>query len=107
MLRAILIFFLAGCAEIGGGYLIWQWLRAGASGWLGLIGGLVLFFYGVIATWQSFPDFGRVYAVYGGIFIAMSLLWGWWIDRKMPDLYDLIGCLICLIGVAVIIWPRS
>lgn len=62
MIKAIFLFILAGLAEIGGGYLIWQWLREGASSWLGLLGGIALVLYGVIATWQSFPDFGRVYA---------------------------------------------
>ncbi|RYL93453.1 YnfA family protein [Sporolactobacillus sp. THM7-4] len=107
MVKAMILFIMAGCAEIGGGYLIWQWLRAGSSGWLGLIGGLLLFSYGIIAAWQVFPSFGRVYAAYGGIFIVMSLLWGWWIDRKNPDINDLIGGLICLIGATVIIWPRG
>lgn len=107
MFRALLLFFLAGCLEIGGGYLIWQWLRAGLPVWLGLFGGLALALYGVVATWQAFPNFGRVYAAYGGIFIVMSLLWGWWIDGKMPDVRDFIGGLICLAGVLVIIWPRT
>ncbi|MDM5436210.1 YnfA family protein [Bacillus hominis] len=107
MIQAIFIFLLAGLAEIGGGYLIWQWLREGSSGWLGLIGGIALALYGVIATWQVFPSFGRVYAAYGGVFIVMSLFWGWWVDKKTPDTYDWIGGLICLIGVSVILWPRS
>jgi small multidrug resistance family-3 protein len=107
MIKAIFLFILAGLAEIGGGYLIWQWLREGASSWLGLLGGIALVLYGIIATWQSFPDFGRVYAAYGGIFIVLSLFWGWWVDKKMPDIYDWIGGLVCLIGVAVMLWPRS
>ncbi|WP_394221821.1 YnfA family protein [Priestia aryabhattai] len=107
MIKAIFSFILAGLAEIGGGYLIWQWLREGASSWLGLLGGIALVLYGVIATWQSFPDFGRVYAAYGGIFIVLSLFWAWWVDKKMPDTYDWIGGFVCLIGVAVMLWPRS
>ncbi|OYD06868.1 YnfA family protein [Paludifilum halophilum] len=108
MWKAIGLFFLAGVAEIGGGYLVWLWLREGKSATWGLIGGLVLFLYGVIATFQAFPSFSRVYAAYGGVFILLSILWGWGIDQKSPDQYDWIGAGICLIGVAIMLWaPRN
>ncbi|SFJ88096.1 YnfA family protein [Thermoflavimicrobium dichotomicum] len=108
MLQAILLFLLAGLAEIGGGYLIWLWLREGKSNYLGLLGGAALALYGIIATWQSFPSFGRVYAAYGGIFIVLSVLWGWGVDKKTPDFYDWIGAAICLIGVGIMLWaPRN
>lgn len=107
--KSIGLFLLAGLCEIGGGYLVWQWLREGKSIWVGLIGGMVLVLYGVIPTFQpAMFNFGRVYAAYGGVFIVLSLLWGWKIDGKTPDTPDLIGGLICLIGVAVIMyWPRG
>jgi small multidrug resistance family-3 protein len=108
MIQAVFLFFLAGLAEIGGGYMIWLWLREGKPFYWGLIGGLTLSFYGIIATFQSFPSFGRVYAAYGGVFIVMSVLWGWLIDKKTPDFYDWIGAGICLIGMSVMLWgPRS
>ncbi|SFI81747.1 small multidrug resistance family-3 protein [Thermoflavimicrobium dichotomicum] len=103
----LLWFLLAGLAEIGGGYLVWLWLREGKPWYLGALGGVSLFFYGIIATFQSFPSFGRVYAAYGGVFIVLSVLWGWGIDKKTPDLYDWIGASICLIGVIVMLIPRS
>jgi len=57
---------------------------------------------------QAEIAFGRVYAAYGGVVVILSMLWGWGIDRKTPDLYDGLGAGICLIGVAVIIWsPRG
>ena len=107
--RSVLLFFLAGLCEIGGGYLVWLWLREGRSVWLGLIGGIVLVLYGVIPTLQPTAfNFGRVYAAYGGVFTVLSLLWGWKIDGKTPDTFDLIGAAICLVGVAVIMyWPRG
>ncbi|TYR78820.1 YnfA family protein [Priestia megaterium] len=105
MSKAIFIFLLAGVAEIGGGYLIWQWIREGASMWLGFMSGAALVLYGILITWQAFPKFGRVYAVYGGVFIIVSLLW-WWVDKKNPAIYDWLSGLICLIGV-VILWPRN
>ena len=108
MLKAIVLFVLAGIAEIGGGYLIWQWLREDKSALLGLLGGIALVLYGIIATWQAFPSFGRVYAAYGGVFIVLSVLWGWGIDKKTPDLYDWVGAAICIIGVSVMLLaPRS
>jgi small multidrug resistance family-3 protein len=108
MIYAIVLFILAGIAEIGGGYLIWQWLREGKPYYWGIIGGVVLALYGVIATFQKFPSFGRVYAAYGGVFIVLSILWGWGVDKKTPDLYDWIGAVICLVGVSVILFaPRQ
>jgi len=101
----IFIFLLAGLAEIGGGYLIWLWLREGKPLYFGLSGAIALALYGVIATFQSFPSFGRVYAAYGGVFIILSVLWGWGIDKQTPDKYDWIGAGVCLIGVAVMLLP--
>lgn len=108
MVRAAVLFVLAGLAEIGGGYLVWLWLREGKPCWYGIVGAVILFLYGIIPTMQSFPDFGRIYAAYGGVFIVLSLLWGWGIDRKTPDLYDGIGAAICLVGIYLILWgPRN
>ena len=107
MIYTILLFILAGLAEIGGGYLIWLWLREGSPFWYGIIGGIILVLYGIIPTLQNFPTFGRVYAAYGGVFIILSVLWGWGVDKKAPDPYDWIGAVICLIGVSVMLWgPR-
>lgn len=108
MIKSILLFIFAGLAEIGGGYLVWLWLREAKPMWFGLTGGLTLVLYGIIPTWQSFPTFGRVYAAYGGVFIVMAILWGWGVDKKTPDLYDWNGAVICIFGVAVMLWaPRS
>ncbi len=104
----IALFLFAGIAEIGGGYLIWLWLREGKPFYWGIFGGVALALYGVIATFQTFPSFGRVYAAYGGVFIILSVLWGWGIDKKTPDLYDWVGAGICLVGVSVMLFaPRQ
>ncbi|GEN52176.1 MULTISPECIES: YnfA family protein [Halobacillus] len=108
MIQPFVLFLLAGLAEIGGGYLIWLSIREGKPLSWGIAGGLTLALYGVIATFQSFPSFGRVYAAYGGVFIILSVLWGWGVDRKTPDLYDWIGAGICMIGVCVMLFaPRQ
>ncbi|GGA48796.1 YnfA family protein [Paenibacillus physcomitrellae] len=106
-MKAAVLFVLAGLAEIGGGYLIWLWLRDGKSPLYGLFGAVLLISYGIVATMQSFSSFGRVYAAYGGIFIVLSFLWGWWVDRKNPDAYDWAGMIICLIGALVMLAPRK
>ena len=107
ILYSIAFFVLAGLCEIGGGYLIWQWLREGKSWWLGLSGGIILVLYGIIATWQP-ANFGRVYAAYGGIFIMLAILWGWKVDSITPDKFDITGGVIALIGMGIIMYaPRS
>ena len=107
MLRSLALFLAAGLCEIGGGYLVWLWLRDGRAPLWGALGGAVLVLYGVVPTLQPAP-FGRVYAAYGGVFVVLSILWGWLVARKAPDRFDVLGGLVCLAGVAVIMyWPRS
>lgn len=106
--RALLLFTLAGLAEIGGGWLVWQWLRESRPWPLGLVGAAVLVSYGVIATFQADPHFGRVYAAYGGIFVVMALAWGYFVDGFRPDRWDIIGAAVCLVGVLIISFgPRG
>ena len=106
IVTTLAVFFLAALLEIGGGYLVWKWLREHKGKIFGLIGGLVLFVYGIIPTLQP-AEFGRVYATYGGIFVVSSVLWGYWVDKKKPDRFEIIGSIIVLIGVAVIFYfPR-
>ncbi len=105
-IKSILYFILAGLFEIGGGYLVWLWLREGKPISYAVTGGIILFLYGVIPTLQP-SNFGRVYAAYGGVFIVLSIIWGWKIDKVTPDRFDLIGGLVALIGVCIIMyWPR-
>ena len=105
--KSITLFILAGLCEIGGGYLIWLWLREGKSVLIGILGGVILLLYGIIPTLQP-ANFGRVYAAYGGVFVFMSILWGWKIDKTNPDRYDIIGGIVCLIGVFIIMYgPRD
>jgi len=106
ILRSILLFILAGFCEIGGGYLVWLWLKEDKSLWYGILGGAILVLYGVVATLQT-SNFARVYATYGGFFIVMSLLWAMKFDHFSPDKYDIIGAAIALTGVCIIYYtPR-
>ncbi|MCC4767849.1 YnfA family protein [Methanosarcina sp. DH1] len=104
--ESLVLFFLAALFEIGGGYLVWLWLRENKRAVFGLLGGLTLAIYGIIPTFQP-AHFGRVYAAYGGIFIVSSLIWGALIDKKNPDKYEIIGALIALAGVLIMFYiPR-
>jgi|SRR5664280_1846767 len=106
-LKSIFLFVLAGLCEIGGGYLIWLWLREGKGWEFAVIGAVILVLYGIIPTLQP-ANFGRVYAAYGGIFIFMALLWGWQIDKISPDRFEIIGAAIAFVGVLIIMyWPRG
>jgi len=71
------------------------------------VGAIILFLYGVVATWQT-SNFARVYAAYGGIFIVMSLFWASKFDNYTPDKYDIVGAAVALVGVFIIYFaPRS
>ncbi|AJF60856.1 hypothetical protein QT06_C0001G0002 [archaeon GW2011_AR15] len=103
IITTLALFFAAALFEIGGGYLVWRWLKEKRTWLYGLIGGLVLFVYGVIPTLQP-AHFGRVYATYGGIFIISSIIWGFIVDKKSPDRYEIIGALVALLGALIIFY---
>jgi small multidrug resistance family-3 protein len=108
VLRSLLLFALAAVAEIGGAWLVWQGVRE-HRGWLWVGAGVIaLGAYGFVATLQPDANFGRILAAYGGVFVAGSLLWGMVADGFRPDRFDVTGALICLVGVAVIMYsPRA
>ena len=102
------LFLLTGLAEIGGGWMVWQAVRAGKPWWWALVGSAVLVVYGFLPTLQPLSDFGRLYAVYGGIFIALSYAWGIRFDGMRIDRGDVVGSLMALVGVCIaLFWPRS
>lgn len=105
--RTVGLFVLAALAEIGGAWLVWQGVRED-RGLLFVGAGIMgLAAYGFVATFQSDPNFGRVLAAYGGVFVVGSLVWGIVADGFEPDRYDLVGASLCLVGVGVIMFaPR-
>jgi small multidrug resistance family-3 protein len=107
-MKAIAIFFLTALCEIVGCYAIFAWLRLGKPVWwvLPAIVSLVLFAW--LLTLHEFQQAGRVYAAYGGIYIAASLAWMWLVEHKQPDIWDCTGAALCLAGTAVIYFgPRA
>jgi small multidrug resistance family-3 protein len=100
------LFFIAALAEIGGGYLVWLWIREKKKFAFGILGGIILFVYGIILTLQP-ANFGRVYAAYGCIFIVSSIVWGRVVDKKRPDRYEIIGSLVAVVGSSIVFYaPR-
>ena len=99
------LFVLAGLCEIGGGDLGWGWVRDSRPLAWALLGAGILAAYGVVAALQPISEFGRVYAAYGGVFIALALAWGVLVDGFRPDRWDLLGAAICVAGVVVMIAP--
>ena len=119
IVQSVFIFLLAGLLEIMGGWLIWAAVRGitDADGqikkkpWFyAVLGSLTLIGYGFVPCLQPSDDgFGRIYAVYGGYFIVLSFLLAWALEGEAakPDLGDIVGGIISLIGVLVIMfWPR-
>ena len=106
--KTVLLFALAAAAEIGGAWLMWQSVREGKDWWWAGLGVVALGLYGFVATLQPDAHFGRILAAYGGVFVAGSLVWGMFFDGFRPDRWDITGSVICLLGVAVIMFaPRS
>lgn len=115
VVQSILLFGLAGVAEVVGGWLVWTAMRGSVKEtgdrtqrWTYAIGGsLLLVIYGFIPCLQPTDSFGRIYAAYGGFFILLSFLFGWALDGDRPDLGDMVGGFIALLGVLVVLfWPR-
>jgi len=108
VVMSLVLFALAALAEIGGAWLVWQGIRED-RGWLWVGAGFIaLGLYGLVATLQPDANFGRILAAYGGVFVAGSLAWGMAVDGFRPDRYDVVGAVVCLVGVAVIMYaPRS
>jgi small multidrug resistance family-3 protein len=106
--KSLVLFAMAALAEIGGAWLVWQGVRE-HKGWIWVGAGVVaLGLYGLVATLQADANFGRILAAYGGVFVAGSLAWGMVVDGFRPDRYDIGGAVLCLVGVAVIVYsPRA
>ena len=102
------VFVLSGLLEIGGGWLVWRYIRSGAPRYFAFFGAAALVAYGFVASLQPMADFGRAYALYGGYFVLMSVGWGAALDGFRPDAGDAVGCALIAAGVAVMTaWPRG
>lgn len=102
------LFLISALMEIGGGYLVWQAVRQGKPWRYALLGSAALVVYGFLPTLQPLPNFGRLYAIYGAIFIVLSYAWGVHFDGMHIDRGDVIGSALALAGVCVaLFYPRN
>ena len=105
--KTLLLFMLTALAEIASCYLPYLWLRHDKSAWLLLPAALCLALFVWLLTLHPAAA-GRVYAAYGGVYVAVALGWLWAVDGVRPTPWDITGSLVALAGMAIIIFaPRT
>ena len=107
-MKTFLLFSLTALAEIVGCFAAYAVLRQGKPAlWL-LPGAASLVLFAWLLTLHPTEGAGRIYAAYGGVYIAASLLWLWCVEGQTPDRWDMTGTALCLLGAGVIMLaPRS
>nr|WP_298117491.1 YnfA family protein [uncultured Pseudomonas sp.] len=107
MLNTFGLFMLTALAEILGCYLPYLWLKQGKSIWLLLPAAASLALFAWLLSLHPTAA-GRVYAAYGGVYVAMAILWLWLVDGIRPTYWDLLGAGVAMLGMAIIMFaPRS
>ncbi|MCX7890594.1 MAG: YnfA family protein [Rhodobacteraceae bacterium] len=105
---SLLLFTLAAVLEIAGCFAFWAILRLGAPSWWAVPGMAALAGFAWVLTLVPVDAAGRVFAAYGGIYIAASLVWLWLVEGRVPDRWDLIGAGVCILGAGLILLgPRG
>jgi small multidrug resistance family-3 protein len=99
----IALFVTAATLEIAGCFAFWTWLRRDASPLVALLGVVSLIGFAVALTRIDTPFAGRAYAAYGGIYIAVSLVWLWIAEGQRPTATDLLGASVAVAGAVVIL----
>ena len=102
-IKTMSLFVATAVAEIVGCYLPYLWLRKDGSALLLIPGAVSLAIFAWLLTLHPTAA-GRVYAAYGGVYIAVALLWLWRIDGIRPTAWDLAGAMVSLIGMAMIMF---
>ena len=106
MIRSLILYALAAVCEIAGCYSAWMVTRRHRSPlWL-LPGALALCVFAGLLTLIDSSAAGRAYAAYGAVYIAASISWLWLVEKQRPDLWDVSGLALCLIGAALILLPH-
>ena len=106
-LKTLVLFIVTAVAEIVGCYLPYLWLKKEGSAWLLVPAAASLVLFAWLLTLHPTAA-GRVYAAYGGVYVSVAILWLWGIDGVRPSAWDWVGVLVCLFGMAIIMFaPRS
>ena len=96
------IFFIAAFFEIFGCFAFWLYFRLEKTPlWLAL-GTVSLILFAYVLTKIDVEQAGRVYAIFGGVYIFASLLWIVLIEKESFNRWDIIGAGICILGASVI-----
>ena len=107
-MTSLLWYALAALGEIGGCFAFWAWLRLHKSPILLIPGLAALIVFALALTRIDVASAGRAYAAYGGVFVVLSILWGWQVDKVAPDKFDVVGGIVTLGGVLIIMYaPRK
>ncbi|WP_370459731.1 YnfA family protein [Aquitalea sp. LB_tupeE] len=107
LLKLLLLFGLTALAEITGCYLPWLWLKQQGSAYLLVPAAFALLLFVWLLTLHPAAA-GRVYAAYGGVYVVVAVFWLWVVDGVRPSLYDLLGGMLALAGMAIIMLaPRQ
>lgn len=93
----------AALAEIAGCFAFWAWLRLEKSPWWIVPGMTALALFAFLLTLVDSAAAGRAYASYGGVYIAIALIWLWLAEGVVPDRWDVSGVVLCLAGAAIIV----
>ncbi|HTN30171.1 MAG TPA: YnfA family protein [Pseudomonas sp.] len=101
MLKTLALFIATAVAEIVGCYLPYLWLKQGKSAWLLVPAAASLALFAWLLSLHPTAA-GRVYAAYGGVYIAVAVFWLWWVDGIRPSGWDLLGSAVALAGMAII-----
>ncbi len=101
------LFVITAIAEIVGCYLPYLWLKKNGSAWLLVPAAASLVAFVWLLSLHP-TSAGRVYAAYGGVYVAVAILWLWWVDGDRPTSWDLVGAGVAVAGMAIIMLaPRS
>jgi small multidrug resistance family-3 protein len=103
----VALFVATALAEIAGCHLRWLWLRKGGPAWLLLPAAAALTLFVWLLSLHPHAA-GRVYAAYGGVYVAVAIAWLRFIDGVRPDRWDMAGSVVALVGMAIIYFgPRG
>lgn len=101
IVKTFALFVATALAEIVGCYLPYVWLKRSGTPWLLVPASASLALFAWLLTLHPTAA-GRVYAAYGGVYIAVAILWLWLVDGHRPTHWDLIGAAVCIFGMAII-----
>ncbi len=102
MIKTGLLFFATALAEIVGCFLPYLWLRKEGSPWLLLPAAISLAAFVWLLTLHPAAS-GRVYAAYGGVYVATALLWLRVVDGVKLSAFDWLGAGVALLGMGIIV----